>query len=188
MLTLPLALVFILRNEVPTEVTSRTFASQVSIVGRWYQTDRFRCASVLIAEVMCTLLHHIGIEVILIVDDDVVGWSNLSLKAGMRLEIKIEQERGRKAPILHRTRKSVAVVRFLFGCRWVKSAVVSLSTDHDGDLWFILRAPSNFPESLLDLRMELIFEYFLILSLLLHVSRLIDFKHPKPRTSLTPSL
>jgi len=82
--TLALALV-VRRNEVPAEVAPSTFAGQVGVIGGWHQADRLCRANVLVAEVMSTLLHHIGVEAVLIVDDDVVGRSNLSLETGMRL-------------------------------------------------------------------------------------------------------
>ena len=73
------------RNEIAAEVASSTFAGQVCIIGGWHQADRLCRANILVAEVMSTLLHHIGIEVVLVIDDDVVGRSNLPLETGMRL-------------------------------------------------------------------------------------------------------
>lgn len=84
------ALVVVLGNEVPAEVASTTLASQVSVVGRGYQANRLCRANILIAEVMGTLLYYIGAEVILVVNDDVVGWSNMPLKTGMCLKIEVE--------------------------------------------------------------------------------------------------
>ena len=107
--TLPLSL-DILRDKVPVEVTPSTLASQVGVIGRWDQADRLCRTNVLVAEVMSTLLHHIDIEVVLVVDDDVMGWSNLPLKTGMCLQVEVEQERRREASVLDCTRKGVSVV------------------------------------------------------------------------------
>lgn len=105
-----LPLVVILRNKVSAEVAPSTFASQVGVVGRWHQTDRLCSTNVLIAELVCTLLHHVGIEVILVVDDDVVGRPSVPLKAGMRLEVEVKQERGREASVLDCAGKGVSVI------------------------------------------------------------------------------
>ena len=183
--TLALALV-VLRNEVRAEVASSTLAGQVGVVGRWDQADRLRRTNVLVAEVMGTLLHHVGIEPVLIVDDNVVGRSNLSLETGMRLQVEIEQERRREAPVLNCSGKGVAIVRFLFGRRRVESAVVSLPTDDDGDLRLILSL--DFLESLPHFRIELFFDHVIILSLGSWVSPLVSFEDSKLPTSLTPSL
>lgn len=130
--TLPLAL--ILRNEEPAEVASSTLASQVGVVGGWNQADCLCRTNVLVAEVMGALLHHVGIEAVLVVDDNVMGRSNLPLETGMRLQVKVEQERRREASVLNCAGKGVAVVRFLVGRRRIESAVVSLPTDNDGDI------------------------------------------------------
>ena len=74
-----------LRNEEPAEVAPSTLASQVGVIGRRDQADRLCRTNVLVAEVMGTLLHYVDIKVVLVVDDDVVGRSNLPLEAGMRL-------------------------------------------------------------------------------------------------------
>ena len=107
--TLGLSLSFV-RNKVPAEVASGALAGQVSIVGGRHQAYSLRRANVLVAEVMGALLHHVGIEVILVVDDDVVGWSNLSLETGMCLKVEVEQERRRETSVLDRAGKGVAVV------------------------------------------------------------------------------
>ena len=107
--TLPLTLV-VFRNKVPAEVAPSTLASQVGVISGWDQANRLCRTNVLVAEVMSTLLHHIGIKVVLVVDDDVVGWSNLPLKARMCLQVEVEQERRREASVLDCTRKGVSVV------------------------------------------------------------------------------
>ena len=173
--TLALALV-VLRNEVRAEVASSTLAGQVGVVGRWDQADRLRRTNVLVAEVMGTLLHHVGIEPVLVVDDNVVGRSNVSLKTRMRLQVEIEQERRREASVLDCAGKGVAVVRFLFGRRRVESAVVSLPTDDDGDLRLIL--PLDFLESLPHSQTELFFDHVIVLSLRSCMSPSVSFENP----------
>jgi len=79
-----------LRNEEPAEVASGTLASQVSVIGRRDQANRLCRTNVLIAEVMGSLLQYVDIKVVLVVDDDVVGRSNLPLEAGMRLQVEVE--------------------------------------------------------------------------------------------------
>jgi len=184
-----LALSFVvLRHEVPAEVASSTFASQVGVVGGWNQADCLCRTNVLVAEVMGTLLHYVGIEAVLVVDDDVVGRSNLSLETGMRLQIEVEQERRREASVLDCAREGVAVVRLLVSRRGVESAVVSLPTDDDSDLWLIFRAPPDLCKRLLHLLKELFFEHFLVLPLRFCLSTSVSLKGPNTRTSLTPSL
>jgi hypothetical protein len=125
---------------------------------------------------VCALLYHVGIEIILVVDNDIVGWPNVPLQAGMRLEVEVEQEWGREASVLHCARKSISVVRFLLGRRWVESTVMSLSTNDDSDLWahtsrpppIFLKASLHFLES------ELFFEYILVLTLSPRINRLIS--------------
>ena len=160
--TLGLSLGFV-RNEVPAEVASSALAGQVGIVGGWHQADCLCRANVLVTEVMGALLHHVGIEVVLVVDDDVVGRSNLSLETGMCLKVEVKQERRRKASVLDCAGKSVAVVRFLLGRRRVEPAVVSLPTNDDGDLRPIL--PLDLLESLRHLQKELLFEHIIVLPL-----------------------
>lgn len=92
----------------------------------------------------------------------------------MRLEVEIKQERGRKASVLDCARKGVAIIRFLLDRRWIESAVVSLPANDDGDLRLILQAPSGLPERLLDFRIELLFEYLVVLALSQHINRLIS--------------
>ena len=82
--TFALALV-VLRDKVRAEVAPSTLAGQVGVVGGWNQADCLCRTNVLVAEVMGTLLHHVGIEAVLVVDDDIVGRSNLPLETGMRL-------------------------------------------------------------------------------------------------------
>lgn len=183
--TLGLSLAFV-RNEVGAEVASSALAGQIGIICGWHQADCLCRANVLVAEMVGALLHHVSIEVILVVDDDVVGRSNLSLEAGMCLKVEVEQERRRETSVLDCAWKGVAVVRFLLGRRRVESAVVSLPTDDDGDLRPIL--PLDLLESLRHLQKELFFEHVLILSLQPCVSTLAYLKDTKLPTSLTPSL
>ena len=98
------------RNEVPAEVASGTLAGQVGVIGGWHQADCLCRTNVLVAEVMSTLLHHVGVEVVLIVDDDVVGWSNLSLETGVCLQVEVEQKGRREASVLDCAGKGVSVV------------------------------------------------------------------------------
>lgn len=187
LIVLALSLVVVLRNKVSVKVASSTLAGQVSVVGRWHQTDRLRRTDVLIAELMRALLYHVGVEVILVVDDDVVGWPNMPLKAGMCLKVKVKQERGREAPILDCARKGVTIVRFLPRRRWVEPTVMPLSANDDGDLWLIIQASPNLPERLPNFQFELRFEYLIVLSLSPHMNRLINLECQKRQTSLTPS-
>ena len=92
LLTFPLALFIVPRNEVFVEVASSALAGQVGVVGRWHQADCLCRTNVLITEVMGTLLHHVGIELVLVIDDDVVSRANLPLEAGVRLKVEVEQE------------------------------------------------------------------------------------------------
>ena len=108
--TLVLSLSLVVRNEVPAEVAPSALAGQVGIEGRWYQANCLRRANVLVAEAMGTLLHHVGIEAVLVVDDDVVGRSNLSLETGMCLQVEVEQEWRCEASILNCARKGVTIV------------------------------------------------------------------------------
>ena len=119
---------------------------------------------------MGALLYYIGVEVILVVYDDVVGWPNLPLETGMRLEVEVEQERGRETSILDRARECVAVVRFLIGRRGVESAVMSLPTDDNGDLRLIIRTP-RLLERLDNVRTELLLEYVIVLTLSPHLNK-----------------
>jgi len=185
--TLALSLV-VLRNEVPAEVAPSTFASQIGVVGGWNQADCLCRTNVLVAEVMGALLHHVGIEAVLVVDDNVVGRSNLPLETGMRLQVEVEQERRREASVLDCARKGVTVVRLLVGRRGVESTVVSLPTDDDSDLRLILRVHPDLFKRLLHLQMELFFEHILILPLRFCLSTLVSLEGSNTRTSLTPSL
>ena len=108
--TLTLTLSLVVRNEVPAEIASSTLAGQVGVVGRWNQANCLRRANVLVAEAMGTLLHHVGIETVLVVDDDVVGRSNLSLETGMCLQVEVEQEWRCEASVLNCAGKGVTIV------------------------------------------------------------------------------
>lgn len=79
-----------LRNEEPAEVASSTLASQVGVIRRRDQANRLCRTNVLVAEVMSSLLQYVDVEVVLVVDDDVVGWSNLPLEARMGLQVEVE--------------------------------------------------------------------------------------------------
>ena len=89
-----LALALVVRNKVTAKVAPSALASQVGVVGRWHQTDRLRRTNVLVAELMSTLLNRVGTEVIIVIDDYVVSWPNVSLKAEVCLEVEVKQERG----------------------------------------------------------------------------------------------
>ena len=108
--TLVLSLSLVVRNEVPAEVAPSALAGQVGIEGRWHQANCLRRANVLVAEAMGTLLHHVGIEAVLVVDDDVAGRSNLPLETGMCLQVEVEQEWRCEASILNCARKGVTIV------------------------------------------------------------------------------
>lgn len=185
--TLAFSLV-VLGNEVRAEVASSALAGQVGVVGRWDQADCLCRTNVLVAEVMSTLLHHVCIEAVLIVDDDVVGRPNLPLEPGMCLQVEVEQEWRREASVLNCARKGVAVVRFLLGRRRVKATVVSLPADDDCDLRLVLRAPSDLFKRLPHFQMELFFEHILILPLRFWLSISVSLRGSKTHTSLTPSL
>lgn len=81
---------FALRNEEAAEVAPSTLASQVGVIGRWDQANRLCRTNVLVAEVMGSLLQDVDVEVVLVEDDDIMGWSNVSLEAGMGLQVEIE--------------------------------------------------------------------------------------------------
>ena len=188
--TLVLALAFflaILRNEESAEVASSTLAGQVGVVGGWHKTDCLCRTDVLITEVMGALLYNVCAEVVLVVDDDVVGWSNVPLKASMGLEIEVEQERRRETSVLNRSGKGVAIICFLFCHRRVEPTVMPLSADDDCDLRLILCAPTDLLERVFHTG-ELFFEYVIIvLSLWFCLNTVPSLESSKARTSLTPS-
>ena len=150
------------RNEESVEVAPSTLASQVGVVGGWHKADCLCRTGVLITEVMSALLYRVCAEVVLAVDDDVVGWSNVPLKAGMGLEVEVEQERRRETSVLNRSGKGVAIICFLFCRRGVESTAMPLSADDNCDLRLILYASTDLLEGASHLLAELFFEYMIV--------------------------
>ena len=157
-----LILVHAPRNEESVEVAPSTLASQVGVVGGWHKADCLCRTDVLITEVMSTLLYRVCAEVVLVVDDDVVGWSNVPLKPGMGLEVEVEQERRRETSVLNRSGKGVAIICFLFCRRRVESTAMPLSADDNCDLRLILCASTDLLEGASHLLAELFVEYMIV--------------------------
>ena len=181
-----LILVHAPRNEESVEVAPSTPASQVCVVGGWHKTDCLCRTDVLITEVMSALLYRVCAEVVLVVDDNVVGWSDVPLNAGMGLEIEVEQERRRETSVLNRSGKGVAIICFLFCRRRVEPTVMPLSADDDCDLRLILCASADLLERVSHLLAELYVEYVIVLLLWFRLNTTPSLESSKERTSSTP--
>lgn len=93
----------------------RHLANDIRIICGGHETDSLRSPRIRIARRMNALLDLVRAQVVLVVQHNVMGWSNGALQSCMRLQIEVEVEDRGDASVLDGTRKCVTVtvgVRF----------------------------------------------------------------------------